>query len=554
MSEPDDAGRELERLRAHEERLCAENEHLLETGRLLEESRDRYAELYELTPVPGLTLDDGGVIRGANVAAAAFFGWDRRYLVGLPLRTLVAPECRPIVGAHLAACRFAHEVVVSELRIVTREDAHVLVRLSSRRLPGRDEALATTVQDLTEQERALAERNRLTEREREARASSEAKDQFIAMLSHELRTPLTPVLAAVSALERREGLPEWLKNVFAMISRNVEAESRLIDDLLDATRIARGKMNMDRRPMELHGAVRAALDLLGHQIAKKRLTIVVELEAAEAWVDGDLLRLRQVFSNLLQNAIKFTPAGGRIELRSWNRDAWLAVELGDSGIGIDRDALPRLFVPFEQVIDPTAPDASSGRGGGGQSRGGLGLGLAICKGLVELHGGRIAATSPGLGKGSRFIVDLPACPAPPERAASAAVAAPSPGPMGKPRILLVEDDADTAEALADLLRMEGFPIRVASSFHAALAANVADCDLLVCDLGLGDGNGLELMRRLREKGPIKGIVLSGFGTESDIRASRDAGFSAHLIKPVSLEKLVSAIGRLHVAHPPGGMT
>jgi CheY-like chemotaxis protein len=398
------------------------------------------------------------------------------------------------------------------------------VQLWSRSVAHRPSLVNTAIIDVRERQQAAEERARLVEAEREARAASEAKDQFIAMLSHELRTPLTPVLAAVTAVRERREVPAEIRAMCEMIQRNVAAEARLIDDLLDVTRIARGKITLVRETSDLHRLAREAVEMLSAEMRACGHQLVVDLAASEHHVAGDAVRLRQVLWNLLRNAVKFTPAGGRIELRSWNNGSLIALEVSDSGEGFDPETAESLFSPFEQGRQP--------RGGG------LGLGLAICKGLIELHGGRILGVSAGSGRGARFVIELELV-----AAASATVsAAPPPPAVGaRPRILLVEDHEDTATTMQELLGEAGYQVQTAATVGSALAADLDNIDLVVSDIGLPDASGLELMRRLAGRPGIRGIALSGYGTEADVKASRDAGFSAHLTKPVDLDDLLAAI-------------
>ncbi len=385
-----------------------------------------------------------------------------------------------------------------------------------------------------------------------------AKDQFLATLSHELRTPLTPVLAVVSALEEDRRLPADARDRLATVRRNTELEARLIDDLLDLTRIERGKLN-------LHREVADVLPLLAHAVEAcrtpetedKGLRLVTELTADDhrVWADGS--RLSQVFWNLLKNAVKFTPEGGVVRVRSRNEgetgspDRWLVVEVDDTGIGIDPELLPRIFDAFEQGQQKIT-----------RRYGGLGLGLAISRAIVELHGGTLTAESEGRGRGATFTVRLPARL--PAGAAAGVPAFDGEETMGGPRlsrplhVLLVEDHADTADAMADLLRVAGHQVTVAGSVEEALAAaeaaaseaaaaeaaepaNGGPFDLVVSDLGLPDGNGCDLMRELAGRYGLRGIALSGYGMDDDVRQSLEAGFERHLTKPVDMRTLESAI-------------
>jgi two-component system CheB/CheR fusion protein len=404
----------------------------------------------------------------------------------------------------------------------------------------REEQLrAAMAADVTEAKRVKTE---LLQAKEAAEAANRAKDRFLAALSHELRTPLTPVLARVSNLEGEAGLDGKLRRELAVIRRNIELEARLIDDLLDVTRIARGKLELRCGTGDLRAFLEHALETCRSRgLEAKRLRLNVELAPVEHRVLADGPRLTQVFWNLLENAVKFTPRGGRIDVRSRHEDGGLlAVEVADTGIGIEPELLPRIFDAFEQ-------------GQRSQRYGGLGLGLAISKSIVEMHGGTLTAASAGTDRGATFTVRLPRAPAGAPAAApgppvAPAAMEPAPGPAAEYplRLLLVEDHADTAEAMADLLRDRGHEVTVARCVTDALARAGASgatggFDLVVSDLGLPDGSGLELMRELAGLYGLPGIALSGYGTEEDVRRSLEAGFARHLTKPVNIHALEAAI-------------
>lgn len=408
-----------------------------------------------------------------------------------------------------------------------------------------------TAMDVTARKRAEEE---LRQAKEEAEAANRAKDQFLATLSHELRTPLTPVLALISGLEGDDRLRD-VADRLAMIRRNVELEARLIDDLLDLTRIARGKLELQRAVSDVKALLEHAIQICcAEDSAAGRLTVLTDLAAAEHRVWGDGSRLMQIFWNLLRNAVKFTPDGGTIVVRTWNEEARedkaLVVEITDTGIGIEPGSLPHIFEAFAQ-----GPPAL------GRKFGGLGLGLSISKAIAEVHGGRIGAVSPGYGKGATFRVHLPtggwpaeAEPAPPAAGARAARVQ-EPAPSSPLRLLLVEDHLDTAEAMAELLRSLGHEVRVAGSVAAGLAAasveveSGAGIDLVISDLGLPDGTGMDLMRELGARYGLRGIALSGYGSEEDVRRSLEAGFSRHLTKPVSFQALEAVIHETAVTRP-----
>ena len=374
---------------------------------------------------------------------------------------------------------------------------------------------------------------------RGAEEANRAKDQFLAMLSHELRTPLTPVLMTIASLRRQTDISDELKRDLEVLQRNVELEALLIDDLLDLTRITHGKLELRHDAVDVHVLLDHALAISASDLSEKKLRVIRHFEAREHHCWADAARLQQVFWNLVKNAVKFTPAGGEINLRTYNRSSNVVIELTDSGIGIGPDLMPRIFDAFEQ----------GGRMMTSQY-GGLGLGLAISKRVVDLHGGSIAAESAGLGCGARFTVTLKAM----ETSlleGSPAFLPPEKPTAGSARLLLVEDHQDTARVLRRILEHAGFAVQHAASIGTARElVRQSSFDLVISDLGLPDGSGLELMRGLREEHGLTGIALSGFGTDDDLAASSAAGFAEHLTKPVDWPQLRTAIERLLGARTP----
>ena len=381
------------------------------------------------------------------------------------------------------------------------------------------------IEEITERKRA---EETLLKAKAEAEAANHAKDEFIAVLSHELRTPLTPVLATVSALQEQDDLSVPFRSDMELIRRNVEMESALIDDLLDVTRISRGKIVLQQETVDVHDCLGTALEICGAEITSKRLDIRSEFHAEQHHVCGDPARLRQVFWNLLKNAVKFTPEGGRITLRTQNVGDRVQIEITDTGIGIGPEVLPIIFNLFEQ-----------GERTRTRQFGGLGLGLHIARAVVELHEGRLTAFSEGKNKGATFTVDLATVHSQEKAAPPTPVVEPQERPL---RILLVEDHTDTLQVLTQLLKKWGHTVATAENVRTAQElADEQEFDLLISDLGLPDGSGLDVMRHLKERSGIPGIALSGYGTEEDIRQSRDAGFAEHLVKPVSVAALRTAL-------------
>jgi CheY-like chemotaxis protein len=339
-------------------------------------------------------------------------------------------------------------------------------------------------------------------------------------------------LTAVSALEVDTTLSSDTRELMRVIRGNVDLETRLIDDLLDLTRISKGKLVLNSETVDLHTLIQHTLEVCEHDVQEKGIQLSVQTEAKAHHVDGDPARLQQILWNILKNAIKFTPPDGSISIRSANPSAGrVQLQVTDSGAGIDPKVLPDIFNAFEQ---------------GGRrvtSRyGGLGLGLAIAKTLVEVHGGRISATSQGKGHGATFTVDLPVVsPAPSGATTEAPVAAPT-APSSKVRILLVEDHQDTARVMARLLKQLKYEVETAENIALALKlASTTSFDLVISDLGLPDGSGNDLMRQLRAKHGLRGIALTGWGMEDDMQKSKEAGFERHLTKPVDFQSLQVAI-------------
>ncbi|MGV3663303.1 MAG: PAS domain-containing protein [Prosthecobacter sp.] len=364
-----------------------------------------------------------------------------------------------------------------------------------------------------------------------AEAANRAKDNFLAALSHELRTPLTPVLMAAEDLCDDPALPQAMHETMCMMRRNITLEARLIDDLLDLTRIARGKFSLRLQEGDAHALMDLALEIVREDAQSKQQSIEVDLIASHTRLQCDPARLQQVFWNLFKNAVKFTPAGGRIHIRSFDEPDRVVVEVTDTGIGIEADALERIFLPFEQAA--TSPEHRFG---------GLGLGLSISKAIVEMHGGTITASSQGLDRGATFRVELPASPMPDiaveEPPSSAAPPAQTPADPAALRLLVVEDHEHTLDILSRLLRRAGHAVVTASTVAAAkeLAATHT-FDLVISDIGLPDGTGNDLMESLHAQHGLRGIALTGYGMEEDERRARESGFVAHLTKPVDFAQL-----------------
>ena len=370
-------------------------------------------------------------------------------------------------------------------------------------------------------------------------SANAAKDQFLALLSHELRNPLSPVIAMVAELEAHLTDSAEVRQALDVIRRNVELEARLIDDLLDITRIAKGKLKLSLEPVSVHNVLQRALEICHEEISQKALKIELNLNAHDHFVQGDPARLQQVFWNLIKNSVKFTDEGGRISLATSNpQPGQIEIDVSDSGIGIEPDKVSKIFTAFEQ-----------GQSSITRKFGGLGLGLAISKAMVLAHGGIISASSPGPNCGATFSVRLgtiaePAAKdggSPPNGAQPVSRPMPAARP---PRLLVVDDHEDTCTGLKMILERRGYDITVAyTADQATEKARQENFDLLISDIGLPDRSGYELMKEMRGRG-VPGIALSGFGMEHDVNRARAAGFSEHLTKPINFERLEEVIRQL----------
>ena len=382
----------------------------------------------------------------------------------------------------------------------------------------------------------MAERRRIEEELQQQKSivetANRTKDHFLAMLSHELRTPLTPVISALEALETEPTQTEETKASMAMIRRNIELETQLIDDLLDFTRITKDKMQLRFVPIDAHRAVSNVVEICRAEAKSKRLDVHLNLRAKSCHVTADAAKFQQIVWNLLKNAIKFTPEEGDITISSDNpSETVFAISVRDTGIGMDPEVMQRIFDPFEQ-----------GNRSFEHRFGGLGLGLAISKSLAQAHGGSLTAQSDGPNRGSTFTLTMQALPQ--AEAASAASKAVTDSARQPLKILLVDDHHDTCAALEKLLARRGHLVAVTHNVRSAMETAVRNkFDLLISDVALPDGTGMDLMMQLRAIANVPGIAISGFGNNGDIERSLQAGFSEHLTKPIRLDNLEAAIER-----------
>jgi signal transduction histidine kinase len=381
-----------------------------------------------------------------------------------------------------------------------------------------------------EQLQALNEaKQTLSERERELHKADRRKDEFLAMLAHELRNPLAPIRNASELLARTLPADSQSQNVVALVKRQVTHLTRLVDDLLDVSRITQGRIELQRQPVKLASVIQQAMESVEPLMRDKRHAVEVSVGTRDLHVDGDSARLVQCVTNILTNSAKYTDPDGeiRVEARREGREA--VVTISDNGVGIPQELLPQIFELFVQsnrTLD--------------RSQGGLGIGLSVVRRLIEMHGGTVAASSDGQGLGATFTMRLPTI----EPLHDTAADSPADSIDAK-RILIVDDNADAADSLARLLEMEGHTTRSVYGSMAALeSAGAFDPQVILLDIGLPGMDGYEVARRMRARGSKAQIVaLTGYGQRDDQARSRDAGFDAHLVKPVDLQLLRQQIGR-----------
>ena len=370
-------------------------------------------------------------------------------------------------------------------------------------------------------------------------AANAAKDQFLAQLSHELRSPLTPVIAMVGELEAEMPDSKPIKEALEVVRRNVELEARLIDDLLDITRISKGKLQLSFEPISIHQILQRAYEICRNEIEAKNLEVNFGLRAVHTYVEGDPARLQQVFWNLIKNSVKFTPEKGRISIETLNPGPdKIEVRVIDTGIGIESETIDKIFDAFEQ-----------GQSDITRRFGGLGLGLTISKTLIDAHGGHIRVQSSGKNQGAIFTVELNTVESPIERDGHGedrpVDRKPDVAVLSHRRVLLVDDHHDTCLGMKRMLERRGYQITIAHSAEQAVEkVRTQEFDLLISDIGLPDRSGYELMREVRLNKRLPGIALSGFGSEQDVNQAREAGFAEHLTKPINFERLEKTIQSL----------
>jgi signal transduction histidine kinase/CheY-like chemotaxis protein len=417
-------------------------------------------------------------------------------------------------------------------RVRDLEDELERVRILAERQAREREALESGLAQLREANEHLVLATFNAEHLREdAEAANRRQNEFLAMLAHELRNPLAPISMAASLLGKVPDANTQLVHLSRVIGRQVDHMARLLDDLLDAARISSGKITLSVQPLLLAELVQHAVETIQPRIQERRQSLRVELPSAPVVVEGDRVRLTQVFTNLLGNASKYTGDGGTLAITAAAHGGEARVVVEDNGIGIAAEVIPHIFDLFTQGPRSLA-----------RSEGGLGIGLNVVRNLLAMHGASVHADSAGLGQGSRFTVRLPRS----NRRLEAEAPAATPARSAMCRILLVEDNVDACETLAGFLASEGHEVRCVHDGHAGLAAALAEpWDVIICDIGLPGLDGLDLVRAVRAApGGARpcAIALSGYGQDEDRTRGLEAGFDHYLVKPVAAAGLRELIG------------
>ncbi len=528
----DEALRLVHELEVRQLELEMQNQELRRSRVEIEAGYERYAALFDFAPIGYATLGADGTIREINHVGAQLLNGDRSQLLGKRFHRLVSAGHVCVFDSFLKEALAGEKNAGGEVSLSRGRETPRQLRLWVAAPAGAERLILLAFDDVTE---LRVKDARLASTEEALREASQRKDEFLAALSHELRNPLAPILNSIYVLAHVEPGSEQAHNAQTIIQRQVAHLMHLIDELLDVTRITRGRISLQRRRVELGDLVRRIVEDYVAPFETCGIRLESCVEPGESWVDADPVRLTQVFTNLLSNAQKFTPRGGNVVVTLRRKGPRVAVLVRDTGVGIAPEVLRHLFEPFAQAPQTVA-----------RVQGGLGLGLAMAKGLVELHGGTVAAESKGPGRGSEFTVWMPLAPAPAAPAPAAQAAAPP-----ARRVLVIEDNRDSADSLKEVLVLCGHEVRVAYDGPSGLAlARTFRPEFVLCDIGLPGMTGYEVARALRNEAALKNtrlIALSGYAQPADLECARDAGFDQHVPKPPSFETLERLLAGMPVA-------
>ncbi len=522
------------------------------TGNSLELAASWLSAIVESADDAIVTKTLEGIITSWNRGAERMFGYTADEAIGQPVTILIPAdhidEERTIIARLRAGERIEHYETVRLRKDGTLLDISLTVspiRDANNKVIGASK-IARDISQRKQVEKTLQEQSEMNERlYREAQESGRVKEEFLATVSHELRTPLNAILGWARILRSGKLKEDEVARALETIERNARAQAQLIEDLLDVSRIITGKLRMDVRPIDPNGFIEAAIDAVNPAAEAKGVRVQKIMDTGVVTVPGDPIRLQQVVWNLLANAIKFTPRGGWVQVRMERVDSQLQIIVADSGQGIPPEFLPHVFDRFRQI------DQSSTR-----QHGGLGLGLALVRHLVELHGGSVAAASPGPEQGATFTIALPVAPVyhvDPNGSQVHPIARNRLPPadysarLDGLEILVVDDEHDTRELLRTSLVECGAHVTVAGSVNEAFAAFATSVpDVLISDIGMPEDDGYELIRRLRALpleggGKVPAIALTAYARVEDRLKALRAGFQMHVPKPVELAELVTVV-------------
>jgi two-component system CheB/CheR fusion protein len=498
-----------------------QSDALVRSRRETREGQQRYDELFDFAPIGYAVLAGDEMLTALNHVGAQMLGAERALLLGRRFDQRVAVRDRPAFAALLHLLRSGSARASAELQLVDG-DAPTVVRLTAAMVSRHSTSFLLAFADITDERRRIAE---LAQAEKALREEDRRKDEFLAMLSHELRNPLTPIRSSLYLLDRAPPGSEAATKARQVIERQVTHLSRIVDDLLEVTRITRGKVMLRRTRLDLAALVARTIEDHRVHFADHGLQLEARIQSGPSWVDADPTRIVQALSNLLGNSRKFTPRGGRVDVRLQRVGTRTELTVRDTGAGIARDILAHVFEPFSQA--PQTLDRSVG---------GLGLGLATVKGLIELHGGSVAIASDGVDRGTQVTLRLPLVDAPGELAAALA-----PVREERRRVVVIEDNRDTADGLEAVLALRGHEVRVAhdgpSGIEVIRSFRPA---VVICDLGLPGIDGYSvasILRGDRALGRMFLVSLSGYARPEDVRRATAAGFDRHIAKPPDLEEL-----------------
>lgn len=505
---------------------------------------DRQREYLDVTLA---SIGDGVIVTDAK-GRVTFLNEVAEKLCGWSLPEAKGKACSEIFKivneTTRAVVRNPVDRVIEAGRIVGLANHTVLIRPDGSEIPiddsgapirqkdGRIRGVVLVFRDFSEQKKA-AEAILVVKNELEK--ANQSKDEFLAALSHELRAPLTPIIATLDRWQARKTLGGEMLAELTILRRNAALEARLVDDLLDVARITQRKMPLSRQVVAIKILVRAALDMIDEEVRDRKMRVAFNAGSEPFWVDVDPARIQQVFWNVLKNALKFTQDGGAIDIEvAPTSGTWVSISFSDSGIGMSSQTLGKIFQPFEQGTNELV-----------RSYGGLGLGLAISKALVEAHGGTISAASAGHGTGSTFLVTLPKAFRPAPVSLEPSFGNATPASVGSLRVLMIEDHEDTALVMARMLEDIGHHVVPANSVASAIDVLTREkFDLIISDIGLPDGNGVSLIHAVRAFCSAPAIALTGYGMREDVERCLKAGFNKHITKPVTVETIRQIIAEI----------